>query len=93
MLTYLPQRRKKNNMHLETCSINNKYMPHVTPLAPPNPQINYSKKRFLEFFSPKLKRFTKLLFWAKRLASGEIPMPYSKAFVKSNRFLVISTIF
>jgi hypothetical protein len=27
------------------------------------------------------------------LPSGEIPMPYSTALVKSNRFLVINTIF
>jgi hypothetical protein len=59
------QKEEKKNMHLETCSKNNKYMPHVTPLAPSNPQINYSKKSILKFFSPKLKRFTNVLFWAK----------------------------
>jgi len=45
-------KEEKKNMHLETCSINNKYMPHVTPLPHPTPKLIIQKNVFLNSFLP-----------------------------------------
>jgi hypothetical protein len=66
-IKYMPTRLAQEEKKHASWNMFHKQQVHASCHAPPppNPQINYSKKCILEFFSPKLARFTKVLLWAK----------------------------